>query len=477
MIFSTYAAYKDSGFAPRVTVIGSGPAGVTIARTLAKMGVPVALFEAGGEDITAESQEIYEGETIGDPYFTLDTTRLRYFGGSSNHWAGWCRAIDAMDFKEKPWVPDTGWPIGRDAIEPYLSEVHDILDLVPFEDDEPVTEDISLIQLIKSPAVRFAKKYRSDLAHSRDIALVLDTYVTELAGDGTTVTGASILSAGNVHEHRSPFFVVATGGIENSRLLLWSNERSNGGVVPQAEALGRYWMEHPQFIAADVVLMASDAFPLDEQGEAFFSPSFKAIEAAGILNFGIRLIAKPYSGMKATIADLACFAPSATEWLSAKAGLHLVCGGHVSVGWEQAPDRENRIVLSKDMRDVAGVPRTELHWKKNDIDYRTLSEGLRIFGRSLAAVDAGRLRLADWVDKRAYPEDAELAGHHHMGGTRMHLDPKRGIVDADGKVHGMSNLYIGGSSIFPTSGHANPTTTITALALRLGYHLAGEVAA
>ena len=89
MIFSTYAAYKDSGFAPRVTVIGSGPAGVTIARTLAKMGVPVALFEAGGEDITAESQEIYEGETIGDPYFTLDTTRLRYFGGSSNHWAGW----------------------------------------------------------------------------------------------------------------------------------------------------------------------------------------------------------------------------------------------------------------------------------------------------------------------------------------------------------------------------------------------------
>ena len=180
MIFETFAAYVAAGFEPRVAVIGSGPAGITIARTLAKMGVPVAVFEAGGEDLSAASQEIYEGDVVGDPYFTLDTTRLRYFGGSSNHWAGWCRVLDEMDFEPKSWVPNTGWPIRRGAIEPYLSEVHDILDIVPFEDDQWVTRDIALIQLIKSSAVRFAKKYRTDIARDANIALVLDSYVTEL---------------------------------------------------------------------------------------------------------------------------------------------------------------------------------------------------------------------------------------------------------------------------------------------------------
>ena len=288
--------------------------------------------------------------------------------------------------------------------------------------------------------------------------------------------GATVFSGGESKSFSAPIFVVATGGIENSRLLLWSNERSNGGVVPHAAALGRYWMEHPQFIAADAVLLRTDAFPLDQQNEAFFSPSKAAIERAGILNFGMRLIAKPYVGVKATLADLACIAPSMAQWMSGKAGMHLVCGGHVSVGWEQAPDFNNHIALSKDERDTAGVPRTELHWQKRDIDHRTLAEGLRIFGRSLAMLDAGRLRIADWVDAGHYPEDAELAGNHHMGGTRMHEDPDYGVVDANSKVHGMQNLYVAGSSVFTTSGYANPTTTITALALRLGYHLAENAA-
>ena len=62
-----------------------------------------------------------------------------------------------------------------------------------------------------------------------------------------------------------------------------------------------------------------------------------------------------------------------------------------------------------------------------------------------------------------------------MGTTRMSADPAQGVVDADCRVHGMANLYVAGSSVFPTCGSANPTLTIVALALRLAAHLKGTL--
>lgn len=106
-----------------------------------------------------------------------------------------------------------------------------------------------------------------------------------------------------------------------------------------------------------------------------------------------------------------------------------------------------------------------------------MHEGLRLFGETLAETDMGRIRIADWVAEGEYPTDQELAGHHHMGGTRMGTDPSTSVVDANCKIHGMDNLYAGGSSVFATSGQANPTTTIVALALRLGDHLRTKLAA
>ncbi|KQT87526.1 GMC family oxidoreductase [Aurantimonas sp. Leaf443] len=473
MIFRSARDYEASGFRPRVCILGSGPAGITIARTLAKMGVPVTVLEAGSDEITAESQAFYEGETIGDTYFPLDVARLRYLGGCSNHWAGWCRVLDASDFLPRAWIPGSGWPIRRADIDPFLGEVHDILDLPPFADDREITEDLHWIQLIKSPAVRFGEKYRVDLQRDPRIALVLNTYASELLGDGTAVTGARVVSQGEpAADIEAVSFVLCTGGLENSRLLLWSHERSGGAVVPRAKALGRYWMEHPQFIAASVVMNDVQTIEFDAAGEAFFSPSPQAMERLSIGNFGARLIPMPYQGLKKRLADLACVAPATAEWLARRASVHLNCGAYVSMGWEQAPDAENRVALSAGERDAAGVPRIELHWKKTEIDHRTLLEGLRLFGRSIAAAEIGRLRIDDWVEGRAYPDDGELAGYHHMGGTRMGTDPATSVVDADCRVHGMRNLFVGGSSVFPTSGEANPTTTIVALALRLGYHLA-----
>jgi len=475
MIFDSYEAYRAANFKPKVCILGSGPAGTTIARKLGAAGIPVVVLEAGSREFSDESQDFYRGTTVGDFYFGLDITRLRYMGGSSNHWAGWCRVLDNQDFEPKAWAPDTGWPIRRADIEP---EVHDILELPDFRPDVPISDDIRWVQLIKSPAVRFGEKFADELDKSRNIAVVLNTYATELAGDGKRVNGAKLWSNGQeAGAFSADYFIVCTGGLENSRLLLWSNQRSNGGVVPNATALGRYWMEHPTFEGGNAILADYGEFEVDAVNEAFFSPTLAAMERLRIMNFGIRLIETPYAGVKHVIADLACTAPDMAEWVAYQLSQNLRCAAQLYVAWEQAPLASNQIKLSKTDVDHAGVPRIELHWKKSELERRTLVEGLKLFGTTLIEKDLGRVRLMDWIaNGEDYPTDEETAGHHHMGGTRMGTDITRSVVDANCKVHGMDNLYVGGSSVFCTSGQANPTTTITALACRLGDHLSKVVA-
>lgn len=477
MIFRDIAEFFASGFIPKVCIIGSGPAGITVANKLAAAGVRSVLLEAGSEEWTEKSQDVYKGRTIGDPYFDLDVTRLRYFGGSSNHWAGWCRILESYDFEPKAYVPDTGWPIRRSDIEPFLSETFEILGLRPFKPDAPVTERFRWFQVQKSEPVRFGEKYRGAIAASDKIALVLNTAVSELAGDGTRVAAARLISNGRpAGEFSAPYFVVTTGGLENSRLLLWSNERSSGGVVPNAEALGRYWMEHPMYWTGNALITNKGALALDHEGEAFLMPSPGAMAERGILNFHVQLETMPYHGVKRMIADLACYAPETTEWVSHALGSHLQCTARVHLDWEQAPRRDNRVALSKTERDAFGVPRIELHWKKDELDRHTMVEAMRMFGEDFARKDLGRVQISEWVLKgEDYPSDMELAGNHHMGGTRMGEDVRTSVVDRNCRVHGMSNLYVGGSSVFATSGQCTPTTTIVALALRLGDHLAREI--
>lgn len=473
MIFPDIDAYRASGFQARVCIIGSGPAGMAIALQLAHAKVPVIVLEAGSDEITADSQDFYRGEVDGDPYFDLDATRIRLLGGCSNHWAGWCRVMDAHDFEQRSWVPDSGWPIRRTDLEPYFGLVHTMLDLEDFRPNVPLSTDIDWVQLIKSPAVHVGEKYRTTLDASPYIALVMNTMATDLASDGSRITAANLWSRGAAAGSlAAEHFVVCTGGLENSRLLLWSNEKTGGAVVPKAEALGKYWMEHPQFEPAVALLFDESAFEWDAQNESFFSPTPSAMQRLSIMNFGVRLIKTPYHGIKGLVADLACYAPDTSEWIASGFGAHLRCAAQIYLGWEQSPQASNRITLSQTERDAAGIPRLVLHWKKGELERRTMVEGLRLFGETLAAKDLGRLRFEDWVvNNEPYPENQELAGHHHMGGTRMGTDAAKSVVDANCKVHGVPNLWVGGSSVFATSGQCNPTTTLTALALRLGDHL------
>src|SRR5690606_27266175 len=176
------------------------------------------------------------------------------------------------------------------------------------------------------------------------------------------------------------------------------------------------------------------------------------------------------------ITELACVAPELGEKVFRRFGKHLVCGLQLRASWEQPPRPYNRVVLG-DRVDAFGIPRADLHWFLEDFDRRTPRVTAGLLAAEFAARGIGRLRLERWLDGlEDFPDDDETGGNHHMGGTRMSRDPRSSVVDTDCRVHGMANLYVGGSSVFPSAGFANPTLTIVQLALRLADHLARGLA-
>ena len=134
---------------------------------------------------------------------------------------------------------------------------------------------------------------------------------------------------------------------------------------------------------------------------------------------------------------------------------------------EQAPNPANRVMLGFE-RDPLGARCLELHWRWSESDNsRALRARARI-GQELVKSGLGTFELKD-----ASPKSSDSS--HHMGTTRMHDDARQGVVDADCRVHGVANLFIASSAVFPTGGFANPTLTIVALGIRLADHLRGKL--
>jgi choline dehydrogenase-like flavoprotein len=137
-------------------------------------------------------------------------------------------------------------------------------------------------------------------------------------------------------------------------------------------------------------------------------------------------------------------------------------------GMELLPDPERRVSLGSE-RDALGMPKSALNITITNDDFARFRLTLAELGRQLLAAKSGMLHLS--YDNRGEWLKAMDWGNHHLGTTRMHDDPKQGVVDADGKVHGVGNLFVAGGSVFPTYGSSNPTMNLVALTLRLGDHL------
>jgi hypothetical protein len=135
---------------------------------------------------------------------------------------------------------------------------------------------------------------------------------------------------------------------------------------------------------------------------------------------------------------------------------------------EPTPDARSRVELI-DARDRLGMPRVRVNWHIARQDFSGIERTAEMLAGALGVTREGRIQH---VKRDSMRERFEVSGGmHHMGTTRMSEDPARGVVDADCRVHHLDNLYLAGSSVFPSVGFSNPTLTLVALALRLANHL------
>ncbi|MCB1896076.1 MAG: GMC family oxidoreductase [Zoogloeaceae bacterium] len=487
-----------------LAIIGAGPAGITLARAFASTRTRVCLIEAGGFERDEADQDMYAGTCAGIDY-PLVASRLRYFGGSSNHWGGFCRPLDAIDFERRDWVPHSGWPFAHEMLAPYYEKACDLVEIAPgrFDDraywqraggealPEPATGRIRMRYVHFSPPTRFGRRYRDELAAAGNVEVLLHANVAHIrsSADARSVTELDIRTRNDRrHRLRASRYVLATGGLENPRLLLLSDSANPAGLGNDHDLVGRYFMEHPHLSKfAETIVVALDRLPRiyrkqmlvdGRHGQAAFNPSAQWLREGRLLN------ATFMGGIGTTYAPgeppadprderRQRMLKAARPWLGEhSAAAPDVPLGHVfSLGCacEQAPNPDSRVSLADDV-DALGLRRIRLDWRLGEQDRRSIVAHVRALAQELGALGIGRTRI-EIPDDGNWPAWVD-GGNHHMGTTRMHDDPRQGVVDADCRVHGIDNLYVAGSSVFPTSGAANPTLTIVALALRLADHLA-----
>jgi len=479
-----------------VCVVGAGAAGITLARELEDRDLSVLLLESGGVAYEQETQALYDGEEGGNVLRPrgryLASSRLRYLGGTTNHWAGWCRPLDAIDFEERPWVAHSGWPFGRDELVPFYFRALEVAGLAPAGEEKaadalPPLGDGRWFESTSFQVHprRFARVFRRELERSRRIRVVLHANAVGLRSDAGARRVEEVSVAcldGKRLRARARAYVLAAGGIENARLLLVSAEAAPGGLGNGRDLVGRFFMDHPhsRFVAVALTepALARSFLPSPAEAQAAvpvvpaLRPSDAAQRAHRLLNL---VLTQPLPLASSAAGD--SVAGGEVAWGIDRQGsggepAHLVFQSRA----EQAPNPESRVLLSPDT-DALGVRRVRLEWRLQPEDGRSLRSAARLLGRELGARGLGRVRFKAGPPELA-PGHAESAGSrrfrggsHHMGTTRMHRDPGRGVVDADCRVHGLDNLFVAGSSVFPTGGASNPTLTVLALTLRLGRHL------
>lgn len=521
-----------------ICIIGGGVAGITLALALDKFGVRTCVLESGGFKPDDQTRDLYRGKSVGIPYLFSDGCRSRYFGGSSNCWGGFCRPMEEHDFYPRDWVPYSGWPFTKATLAPYYERTHELLKLGPFNYDAGFWEcaigrkDVRRLPLEQScfvdvvsqlsPPARFGMLYRDQLARSENIRVFLYANAIDIEIDrlGQTVTRikAATLS-GNKVFFSAPLFTLAAGGIENARLLLVSNSVQPAGLGNGNDLVGRYFMDHPRVrsgrvrftkpwaknklydikffyqnntVAAHGTRVGAQ-FSLRPEIQAqerllnaqlWFSSIFYGEytpTAAAIARFKHMLEKKdqPDHKLSRDITTVVTHPWQAAGFVLARVAQPqaLIKGVTFQAIVEPEPDPESRVSLSTE-RDQLGMNRVRVEWRLSELVKRTFDRNFALMADELHRTRVAEVTLDPPLTDTGWPDSFEYEGTwHHMGTTRMHDSPKYGVVDRNCRVHGMTNLYVAGSSIFPTAGANYPTITLTAISLRLAEHLAQELAA
>jgi choline dehydrogenase-like flavoprotein len=534
---------KDEDVKTDVCIVGTGPAGIALARELAGQDFQVCLLESGGLDLPdADTQSLAEVETDGDFVQVTADKRNRRFGGNSTFWnvrignsqLGLRHVpLDEVDFEKRDWLPYSGWPFNRAHLDPYYKRAQAICKLGPFAYDAEDWEDAQTPQLPFvgnrvttrvfqfGPGAAFYQECRDEINRAGNVTTYLHANAVELETDETARTVTRVRVAclqGNKFWVSAKIVILAAGGIESASLLLLSNQTQKAGLGNQNDLVGRFFMDHPLvygglFIPSNPQIFNSTALydmrrlsnvtvmgGLTLTNEAMRSEqllnmsallfprpkrfrsskavsSLKTLFSSSGLREGPKGVLQHLSNVMTNLDDIAVSAYDKLTKKQQPFWANLSQGGwsqlpnkervyhvfEVLHQTEQVPDPDNRLVLGAEC-DKLGRRKVQMQTRWRDMDINGVRRTQAVFAQEIARAGLGQFQVELNGD---LPILDTPGTSHHMGTTRMHIDPKQGVVDENCRVHGVSNLFIASGSVFPTGGYANPTLTIVALAIRL----------
>lgn len=465
-----------------VCIIGSGPAGLSLALALIDTPLSVCVLESGGLEREAAYQELNEGTRSGLSD-TLVGSRPRLLGGASFVWTGFCAPLDREDLEPIDGLPLGGWPISYDELVPHYRAACRLLGMAPdfftrghFNDDELLAfTDGSLdTKVFKESPVWLGGRYYDRLRLSENVDVWLHATATGLSRRGSRLDGVSAVDlSGNRLQVSARQVVLAAGGIENARLLLNWSEQDPTLLAGDVQAnVGAFFAVHPHlFFGACLFTREAARLPLYQpsRGEdgvvvhAFLQLSRAERQRRRLFKVIFKQV-RPAPPAESREYD--------AELLGAWEGEDQVMFDDLHLQSEMPLSRDSRIALL-DARDAIGLRQVSVSLHVEPEVYRTWRESLQIYVRALGSHHYGRVKFrADDLEVIEAGRREVWGGHHFMCATRMAATPEAGVVDANLKVFGTDNLYVAGASTFATTGAVNPTLTIIALSLRLADYLA-----
>lgn len=512
-------------FRSDVCIIGGGAAGIAIAREFVGTKYSILLLESGGFSYDDETQSLYDFENIGHSLRAQKgyISRNRYLGGSTNTWHGGCAPLNSIDFEKREWVPESGWPIQKSDLDQYYRKASQVFRLPKFENfnlpiwRQFILQDYSKFLdgeilcpeplLLANRPINMRSEYADQLKNTPNIQICINANVTELesnaAQNAVEKLHVSSLNGNHFHVH-AKHYILACGGWENARLLLLSRRHSASGLGNQYDNVGRYYAEHPKIMLGNIVPTT----------KTLRSPVLfwkRRLSNDGFVRLGIRLsdsvqrkekllnhyiqLMYPHSMSEAiassddllknlglsrsTIHKLVKFAPHAFRLLDAfeRRILNLPLRfKQIAIfnHFEQIPNRESRVTLSN-QRDALGMNLLKVDLKVSTEEKHCMVRFQKILGSVFKEQCIGNLTSSFPPIETEWPGLTDSS--HHIGTTRMSVNARKGVVNENCQVHGIHNLFIAGSAVFPTGGHINPTLTIVALSLRLADFLKHAVLA
>jgi GMC oxidoreductase/Oxidoreductase family, NAD-binding Rossmann fold len=365
-------------------------------------------------------------------------------------------------------------------------------------------------QFSKSTKDKTAVHFGRDLADSisNNVQVLLHANLTHL---NTTEGGMRFESAevrslsGKQVRVKSNALILCCGGIDNARLLLASNRLVPRGVGNQNDLVGRFMMDHTDctiwdFATHEIHAIQSrfGGYWLDnERGRHVYahglSLSRAAQEKERLLNCHAYVdqfdrADEPWSAMRRIFVALRSRKFSKVAYPDLRTVLS--CNDEIRKGLlqrllkhrpefvealrnelhfilEQIPDPDSRVTLSEQKRDALGLPLSTIHWKVSDLERQTARRMSQLISQEFKRLELPAPLPPPWLDDLTGWVSRCVEKAHPTGTTRMSNSPKEGVVDPNCQVHGVSGLFVSGSSSFPTCGAANPNFMIVATALRL----------